>query len=85
MMVAGLVLARYGANGGWVSIEVAGLVQTAAGGLLLAWAGKNDRLLHDLSAPPDVVAQVGLTRLVGMATVVFTLAALVVGVLTLAV
>lgn len=72
MMVAGVVLARYAAESVHFTLGLFGVAQTAAGGLLLAWAGRNNEKLHSIATPPSAVPQLALTRLVGAGTVVFT-------------
>lgn len=81
MMVAGVILARYAAQSVHFTLGLVGVAQTAAGGLLLAWAGRNDEKLHSIATPPGAVPQLALTRLVGAGTVVFTGMALLLAVL----
>lgn len=76
MMVAGVVLARYGAQSVHFTIGLFGVAETAAGGMLLAWAGSHDAELHDPARPASAVPQVGLTRLIGLVTLGFATAAL---------
>ncbi len=81
MMVAGVILARYAAQSIHYTLGFVGVAQTAAGGLLLAWAGRHDQDLHSPTRPASAVAQVGLTRLIGLVTIVFTRVALTLAVL----
>jgi len=78
MMVAGVVLARYGANEVHFSVGLLGIGQTVAGGLLLFWAGRHDDELHSPATPAHAVPQVALTRVIGGSTVAFSAVALVV-------
>jgi uncharacterized membrane protein YidH (DUF202 family) len=71
MMVAGVILARYGAQSIHYTLGFVGVAQTAAGGVLLAWAGRHDQDLHSPTRPASAVPQVGLTRLIGLVTIVF--------------
>jgi uncharacterized membrane protein YidH (DUF202 family) len=80
MMVAGVVLARYGASEVHLSVGVLGIAETVAGGLLLFWAGRNDDELHSPATPAHAVPQVALTRSIGALTVVFCAIALIVAV-----
>lgn len=84
MMVAGVVLTRYAAGSLHFTIGFFGVAQTAAGGLLLAWAGRHDEQLHSFATPPSAVPQLVLTRLIGGTTVVFTGVALILAVLIVA-
>lgn len=81
MMVAGVVLARYAATSVHYAVGFLGVLQTAGGGLLLGWAGRHDHELHSASTPESAVPQVALTRIIGMATVVFSGTALVLAIL----
>lgn len=80
MMVAGVVLARFGAQDVHVSIGLFGIAETVAGALLLLWAGHHDDELHSPATPPDAVPQVALTLLIGGLSVVFSAMALAVAV-----
>ncbi len=89
MIVAGIVLARHTTRGGWVpssALDVAfttvGVGQIMGGSLLLLWAVRNDRMLHDPALPASAVPQAGLTRAVGLATAVFTALAVVFAIVT---
>ncbi len=81
MMVAGVVMARYAAESIHFTLGFVGVAQTAAGGLLLAWAGRHDQDLHSPTRPASAVPQVGLTRLIGLVTIVFCAASLALAVL----
>lgn len=81
MMVAGLILARYASIDANYVVGSAGIFQTAAGGLLLVWAGRNNQMLHDPDMPASAVPQVTLTRLIGAGTVLFTGASLTLAVI----
>jgi hypothetical protein len=72
MMVAGVILARHAAQDIHFTIGLIGVAQTVAGGLVLAWALRHDQDLHDPDAPARAIVQVGMTRLIGLATVLFT-------------
>lgn len=80
MMVAGVVLARYGANEVHFSVGLFGIAETVAGGALLFWAGRNDDELHSPATPASAVPQVELTRFIGAVTVTFSAVALAVAV-----
>ena len=71
MMVAGLALDRYAAKEHGLLLGSVGIVQTAAGAMLLLWASRNDKLLHDPSRPASAIPQVWLTRVVGMGNLIF--------------
>ncbi len=77
MMVAGVVLARTAAESLHYTIGFTGVLQTLAGGLLLAWAGRHDEQLHGFTSPASAIPQLALTRLVGGGAVVSTGLALV--------
>lgn len=77
MMVAGVAFARYAAKDAHFLLGSAGIAQTAGGGALLIWAGKNNKKLHDPSAPASAVPQFRLTRAIGLGTVVFNGVAMV--------
>ena len=79
MMVAGVILARYAGQTVHFTLGFAGVLQTMAGGLLLAWAGRHDDDLHNPATPVSAVPQVGLARVVGLGTVGFSAVALVLG------
>lgn len=80
MMVAGVILARYGVQDLHFTIGLIGIGQVVAGGAVLAWAMRHDQELHRPDSPPEAMAQVGMARLVGIWTVVFTATALLLGV-----
>lgn len=81
MMGAGLVLARQGARTVHTAIGLIGVAQVVAGGLLLAWSLRNDQFVRNPDDPPGAVPQVGLTRLVGLGSLAFTGAGLLLGLL----
>jgi len=78
MMVAGVVLARFGAQEVHFSVGFLGIAETVAGALLLLWAGRHDDELHSPATPPDSVPQVALARVIGGLSVVFSAVALAV-------
>ncbi|MDG1411405.1 MAG: DUF202 domain-containing protein [Acidimicrobiales bacterium] len=78
MMVAGVVLARFGAQEVHVAVGFFGIAETVAGASLLLWAGRHDDELHSPATPPDSVPQVTLTRVIGSHIVVFSAVALAV-------
>lgn len=78
IMVSGIILARHAASLGSVVGALAGLLQTALGGVVLVWAGVHYDDLHGpLRTGADVVHP-RAARLIGFATVVFIGVALVV-------
>ena len=72
MMVAGVVLARFGAKDVHVSVGLFGIAETVAGALLLVWAGRHHDELHSPATPAHSVPQVALTRLIGGLSVIFS-------------
>ncbi len=81
IMVVGIALARYASRDGHFTLGSIGIVQTAAGGLLLFWAGSNDYALHSAATSPKAVPKPTLTQLVGLGTIGFTATALILAVL----
>lgn len=80
MMGAGVVLARQGAQSIHFTIGLIGVAQVVAGGLVLAWSLRNDQLVRSAGQAIGATPQVGLTRLVGLGSVAFTITALVLGI-----
>ncbi len=81
IMVAGIALARYAAVDAHYVLSSAGIAQTASGGILLMWAGRNNDALHSPDTPVEAVPQVAIARVVGLGTVIFTGFALTLAVL----
>ena len=80
MMVAGVVLARFGAKDVHVSVGLFGMAETVAGALLLVWAGRHHDELHSPATRVHSIPQVALTRLIGGLSVIFSAVALAVAV-----
>lgn len=76
MMVAGVLLARYAAQDVYPLIAVAGVAQTAVGGGVLVWAGVHHEDLDVRRGQGVPLVHPAAIRVVGSATVVFTLVAL---------
>ena len=83
MMVAGAVLAKEAARSLHFAFGLIGVAEVVAGGLLLAWAGRHNQELHDPDAPPQVVPQVGMTRVVGLGAMVLNGTALFLGIVSI--
>lgn len=79
MMGAGVILARQGAQSFHFTIGLIGVAQVVAGGLVLAWSLGNDQFVREPCEPVGAVPQVGLTRVVGLASLAFTVTALILG------
>lgn len=80
MMVAGVALSRVAAiDAHWV-LSFGGVAEVVCGALLLGWAGRN---IDHISAKttPEVVPQIAMSRLVGVAVIIFSGFALGLGVL----
>lgn len=80
MMGAGVILARQGAQTFHFTIGLIGVAQVVAGGLVLAWSLRNDQFVAEPGGGIEAVPQVGLTRVVGLASLAFTVTALVLGI-----
>lgn len=78
MMVVGVALARHAATEGHAFLGSIGVIQTLVGASLLLWTARNYDMLHNPATSASAVPQVGLTRWIGGATVVFTSVALVI-------
>lgn len=80
-MVAGALLARYGATDGHPLFATVGVVQVAFGGLLLAWSGRHYEDLHGPlragrnPSHPTAIRVVGFATTIGIA-LAFAMAAL---------
>lgn len=72
MIVAGVALARYTTTDSHPLLSVTGVAEILGGGLLLLWATRNSDLLHNPDFPASAVPQVGLTRLIGTTTTLFS-------------
>lgn len=83
MMGAGVILARQGAVTVHFTIGLIGVAQVVAGGLVLAWALRNDQFVGQPGTSPQAVPQVGMSRLVGLGSVLFCSTATLLGVWTL--
>jgi putative membrane protein len=80
-MVSGVLLARYAAESAHVLLAIIGLLQTASGGALLLWASLHyDARGHHLR-DSTAVAQPTIARLIGLSTVAFIAASLVLAVI----
>lgn len=80
-MVAGILLARYAAEAVHYTIASVGIAQVAFAAGLLVWAGRHYDDLHGPLRAGTSPVHPTATRLVGLLTVVFTGAALVLAVL----
>jgi putative membrane protein len=79
-MVSGVLLARYAATSAHVLLALIGLLQVAAGGILLLWSTLHyDSRGHTLRDDAPVAEPV-ITRLIGLSTLVFIAASLVLAV-----
>lgn len=67
-MVAGALLARYGATDGHPVFATVGVLQVAFGGALLAWAGRHYEDLHGPLRVGDNPSHPLAIRIVGFAT-----------------
>lgn len=81
LMVSGIILARYAARDGHISIAFVGLLQTAFGGAVLMWTGWHYDDLHGPLREGIGVIHPSAARLVGFATITFSGVALVLAVL----
>ena len=80
-MVSGVLLARYAAASAHVLLAIIGLVQTATGGVLLLWASLHyDTRGHHLR-DSTAIAQPNVARMIGLSTVAFIAAALVLAII----
>jgi uncharacterized membrane protein YidH (DUF202 family) len=80
-MVAGVLLARYGAQDAHFTIALVGILQVAIGGGLLVWTGFHYDDLHGPLREGSSVVHPSAARIIGITTVVFTAFALVLAVL----
>jgi len=71
-MVAGTVLARYGAQDGYLAIAVVGMVQVFFGAIMLVWTGVHYNQLHGPLRAKDPVVFPEIAILVGRTTIAFT-------------
>lgn len=79
-VVAGVLVARYAAQALHVAVALVGLAQVAVGAGLIVWAGRHYDDLHGpLRAGQSPVHPLA-ARLVGLTTIVFCAAALVIAV-----
>lgn len=72
MMVAGVLLGRYAAQDAHFTIALVGVLQVAAGGVLLLWASIHYEQLHGPLRSGDPVVHPVAARYVGVLAVVFT-------------
>lgn len=77
-MVAGVLLARYSAQELHVAVAAIGILQVVLGALLLIWAGAHYDDLHGPLRAGDSPVHPLAARVVGLATVCFSGAGLVV-------
>ncbi|HSL73876.1 MAG TPA: DUF202 domain-containing protein [Ilumatobacteraceae bacterium] len=77
MMVAGVVLSRFGATNDQAVVAMFGLLQTAFGAAILVWAGAHYDDLHGPLREGADVVHPHAARFVGTATVTATGVALV--------
>lgn len=79
-MVAGVLLARYGADELHVAVAAIGILQVVLGALLLIWTGVHYDDLHGPLRAGDSPVHPVAARIVGIATVCFSGAALFVAI-----
>ncbi|MCB0969489.1 MAG: DUF202 domain-containing protein [Ilumatobacter sp.] len=79
-MVAGVLLARYSAEEIHVAVAAIGVLQVVLGALLLIWAGAHYDDLHGPLRAGESPVHPLATRIVGVASVCFTGAALLVAI-----
>jgi len=77
-MVAGVLLARYSARELHVAVAAVGILQVVLGALLLIWTGAHYDDLHGPLRSGDSPVHPSAARIVGLATVCFIGAALIV-------
>ena len=75
-MVAGVLLARYAAQDGYLLFALAGMTQTAAGGAVLVWAGVSAEDPAPGGDQQRPRASPAAVRVVGSVVVAFTTTAL---------
>ena len=80
-MVAGVLLARYAADSVHFTVAFVGIAQVVVGGMVLVWAGRHYDDLHGPLRAGESPVHPGSTRVIGIATVVFSGFALVLSVL----
>lgn len=80
-MVAGVILARYAAGASHPGLAVVGLLQVAAGAVILVWAGWHYDELHGPLRRGVGVVHPTAARFVGLSTVAFSGLALMVAVI----
>jgi uncharacterized membrane protein YidH (DUF202 family) len=81
LMLAGILLARFTAKDGHVSLSAIGLCVTVFGGAVLVWAGAHHDTLHGPLRDGDPVVHPTATRTIGIVTVLASAAALTFGVI----
>ncbi len=72
LMVAGILLARYGSDGAHFVFALFGLAETACGSVMLLWAAQHYDDLHGPLRSGQDVAHPTATNVVGIAAVLFT-------------
>ena len=80
MMVAGVLLVRYAVEDAVALVAVAGMAEIVAGGAVLLWSAWHYEELHGPLRRGDAVVHPRATRWIGLTTVCFVGAALVLAV-----
>ena len=80
MMVAGTILARFAAVDAHAVLAMIGLLQVGLGGAVLLWAGIHYHDLHGPLRADDPVVHPLAARVVGLSTIAFSAASLVLAV-----
>lgn len=83
MMIAGVLLARYAAQDAHPALVLPGVGMVLMGSGVLVWAGVHYEALHDLLRTGDSVTHPAAARVVGLATVAFTVTAFVLALLVI--
>lgn len=84
MMVSGILLARYAASDAYPALAAIGLAQTMAGGFVMVWAGRRYDELHAPLHAGEDISHATAVRWLGLSTVAFAAAALLLALLLVA-
>lgn len=80
-IVNGLLLTRYGSEAGYLLVAAIGMLEVATGGVLLIWAGSHYEELHGPLRDGLSIVHPTSAKLVGLSTIVFIGAGLIMSVL----